>query len=322
VDTESQVSPRHRQYRLRTLLAATAVLAVIMALGRWAGEHRKALDLATPSPGALPTEWALSFETVVLALMIAVAAGQGRLCSLLFSKESLIYFGSIAVLTSGFFRYSSGFLFDISLYLILTCCLLPFDVPTLLAAWPMAYAMIAMTVSYLTIMTGRANAFRYRWTIAGIFLGAVAVAMPAFAFLLDAKRPHQQNWTMFVSLPSLVLASLAATTLFGRDHCRRVDLVNIIATVWLLAILTLEVIEGARDQPIPLHAPGDAPISQALTIEDTAAAVADYFRTLGPGYWLLAFGALLILAGSVVGLWSARGDKSHRPKSSAIPGEP
>ena len=112
-------------------------------------------SLATSSPGALPTEWALSFEAVVLAQMIAVAAGQGRLRSLLFSKESLIYFGSIAMLTSGFFRYSSGSLFDVSLYLILTYCLPAFDVPTLLAVWPMAYAMIAMSVSYLTIMTGR-----------------------------------------------------------------------------------------------------------------------------------------------------------------------
>jgi hypothetical protein len=265
----------------------------------------------------------LSLEVIVLALMVAVAAGQGRLRSLLFSKESLIYFGSAAMLTSGFFRYEPGSpFFDISLYAILTYCLPPFELPALFMVWPMAYAMIAITVSYLTIMTGRANAFRYRWTIAGIFLGAVAVAMPVFAFLSDAKRPHQQDWTVFVGLPSLVLASLAATTLLGRDHCRKVYLINVIASVSLVALLTLEVIEGARDLPIPPPAPGDAPLSQALTIDEAAAAVTDYLRNLGPGFWLLGFGALLILVGSGISLWPTRDDERHPPKSSPVSGEP
>jgi hypothetical protein len=318
VDAGSGRCLKRGQYRLRTLLASAAVLAVIMALGRWAGEHREALDLAMSSPGALPTEWALAFEAAVLALMIAMAAGQGRLRSLFFSKESLIYFGSIAMLTSSFFRYSSGWFLDISLYAMLTYCLLPFELPTLFLVWPMAYAMIAMTGSYWTIMAGRANAFRYRWTIAGIFLGAVAIAWLVFAFLPDAKRQHQEEWTVFVGLPSLVLASLAATTLLGRDQGRKVYLVNIIACVWLAALLTLTVIEGARDRSNEPQAPGDAPLSQALTIDD----VADYLRDLRPGFWLLASGAFSMLVGSVISLRSPTDHERSSPRLSAIPGEP
>ena len=73
---------------------------------------------------------------------------------------------------------------------------------------------------------------------------------------------------------------------------------------------------------MPPPAPGNAPPSQALTIDEAAAAVTDYLRDLGPGFWLLGFGVFLILVGSVISVWSARNDERRTPISSPIPGEP
>ncbi len=95
---------RYGQFRLRALLAATAVLGVLLAIGRWAGANQQALDLALAAPESLPANWALTIEAGVLALMFAAATRASRLRDLLASRASLIWFGGICLLTAGLFR--------------------------------------------------------------------------------------------------------------------------------------------------------------------------------------------------------------------------
>src|SRR5262245_56827452 len=97
-ECRSQGKPSLGRYPLWALMAAPVAFGILLALGKWLGMGRDALDLATPAPHALPTEWALVSEVLVLAVMIATAARRGLLRSLLRSYESLVWYGGLMIL--------------------------------------------------------------------------------------------------------------------------------------------------------------------------------------------------------------------------------
>ncbi|MFI5459413.1 MAG: hypothetical protein ACHRXM_28650 [Isosphaerales bacterium] len=287
--SESTPLLRSGQFRLRALLAATAVAGVLLALGRWAGSNREALELARASPGALPTEWALVLEAMALALMIAFAAGRHRLRSLFFSKESMTLLGGVSMLTSGFFRYMYGpWAVNLSLYEFLTWNLSLSGLPMLLSASPMVYGAITAALSTTAIVAERTTVCRWRWTLAALFLGIVALAEVALLWWPGAWWPDLSTWITALVMNCLVLASLAATVGLVRDGDRKIRLMNLFVAALIIRYL------------IP-----------SATINGVAIPLSDLLRSMGPGYWLLALGAVLILINSIALLWSTRGTRSR-----------
>jgi len=289
---------RSGQFRLRALLVATAVVGVLLAIGRWAGANREALNLARASPGALRTEWALVLEAMALALLIAVAAGRHRLRTLFFSKEGMTFLGGVSMLTSGFFRYWP-WASNLGLYGCLTWNLSLSGQPMFLAVWPMAYGAITAALSYFAIVAERTTASRWRWTAAALFLGFLALAEAAVLSWRGAWWPDLSTWITSVELYCLVVASLAATAGFVRDGDRKIWLINLIAAASLLSCLRPSVL-----------------------IAGVAVPPQDLIWSMGPGYWLLALGTLLILISSIALLWSTWGTRSpgfeHRAQDTRV----
>jgi hypothetical protein len=282
MDSESTPLLRAGQSRLRALLAATAFMAVLLAIGRWAGPNREALDLAVASPGALPAEWVLVLEAMALAWIIAFAVRRHRLRALLFSWDAMTFLGGISMLTSGFFRYITFFASNFGLYTLVTISLPASDPLGLLTAWPMAYGAIAAGLSASTIIAERAAARRWRWTVAALFLGFVAVTTLALLWWPTASQPDRSAWITALITYSLVLASLAATARLARAGDRKIPLINLIAAASILPALIMSVMD--KDKAVPLS---------------------NVLRSMGPGYWLLLFGVLLILISSIVLLRSS-----------------
>jgi len=270
-------------------MAATAVVGVLLAIGRLAGDNRQALGLATAYSDALPTEWALVLEVMVLALIIAFAAGRHRLRLLFFSKEGMTFLGGVSMLTSGFFQYTYGPLAtNPGLYGFITWYLPFYRLTVLLLAWPMPYGAITASLSSIAIVAERTTVYRWWWTVAALFLGIVALAKVVLLWWPWDLWPGL--WTQVTALvvDCLVLASLAATVGLVRDGDRKIRLINLIAAASLIPSLVRSVTYG----------------NVAIPLQDVLG------QSMGPGYWLLSLGAVLILISSIALLWSTRGTQS------------
>jgi hypothetical protein len=260
------------------------VVGIFLALGKWLGTVREDLGLATPAPHALPTEWALVSEVVILAVMVAADARRGRLWSMLRPYESLIWFGGVMIVTGGFFQYAYGpWGVGLSHYGVITWNLSASGLPTALVAWPMAFGAVIVAAAYVTAVSGRPSAYRWRWAIVGLFLTAIATTR--FALVYQAGVGLNRT-TRTVSLGSmgLVLAAIAVALIFARGDRRKAHLIDLTAALWLL--LALDPRGSVNGHAIPL---GDA------------------LRGVGPGYWLQALGTLSLLMGAIGPLFSAGG---------------
>jgi len=292
--SESTPLLRTGQFRLRALLAATAVVGVLLAIARWAGANRHVRDLAGPGPGALPTQWALVVEAVALALLIAVAAGQHRLRLLFFSMEAMTFLGGVIMFTSGFFAYVfRRWIPNHSLYGNFGWSVSPCGLLMLLSVWPMAFGAITTALSYVAIVAGRTSASRWRWTVTGLFLGGLAVAEMTLALRPSGLWwPDRSTWMTSLIVSDLVLASLAVIVGFVRDGDRKIRLMNLVAVAELIRF------------PLPgiMINGGAVPLTNVPWMRSW---------NFGPGYWLLWFGAVLILISSIALLWSTRGTRSR-----------
>ena len=200
------------RYPLWALMAAPVVVAIVLAFGKWLAMSRDALDLATTAPHALPTEWALVSEVLVLAVLISVAVQLGALSLLLRSYESLVWYGGVMILTGGFFRYGYGFwMVSLSHYGFITWNLSPSALPTaLVATWPMTYGGVVAAASYSTIVIRRPSAYRWRWAVVGLFLAVIITTRFVLIFNAYTWLDHT-TWVASLCSTGFVLALLAVT---------------------------------------------------------------------------------------------------------------
>ncbi len=273
------VAPQHAlkpgQYRLRALLAATAVAAVLLAIARWAGDHSEALHLAAHFPGSLPTEWALALEGIALTAMVAVAASRQRLGSLLLSKGTMVFIGGVSMLTCGFFRYSNvAWGGTSSFYESLARVPSGSWLPVMLAAWPMPYGAVLACVSYPAIVGSgtKLGAGNGQCVLSSSQrlrpLRRVLLSSPAHGGRIVGRA------VLLICTSCCVLVALSLTAKFARAGQRKLHAVNLIAAIWLLPKL--------------------------LAVPSTRTAnLADILCSLEPGYWLLALGEVLITVGSL-----------------------
>jgi hypothetical protein len=275
--------PSFGRHPLWALMAAPVAVGILLALGRWLGRNRDALDLAMSAPHALPTEWALVSVVLVLALMAATAARKGCLRSLLRSYESPVWYGGVLILTAGFFRCTYGpWGMGLSLYGLITWNLSPSGLPILLVAWPMAYGAVVVATSYATVVSGRPSTYRWRWAVVGLFLAVIATALLVITLWADAGLDRTTR-VVFLGTTSLVLAALAVTIGCAPGDRRKAHLMDLISALWLLPAL-----------------------DPRGTINGHAIPLSNSLRGAGPGYWLQALGTVSILLGALGLLVSSR----------------
>jgi hypothetical protein len=276
---------RSWQYRLWALLALAAIAAVLMALGRWAGAQRTALDLAWENPGALPTEWALVLEGMALALVLVAAIDRKRVRALVFSIDGMAFVGGVCMLTSGFFRYRSGpWGGGLSLYGSPPVDLRFFGRSALPSAWPMMFGALAASLSAMAILAGNTPACRRRWTAAALFLWILAYAMVALRVWAGFSSPDDAAMITNFAVYCIMLATVTATVGLVRDGDRKFRLINLIATAALFPSLY-----------------------PTMTMCGVAMPLREVLRSMGPGYWMLVLGTMLVFFSSIYALaWPRR----------------
>ena len=289
---EPGTTPRAGQYKLWSLLAATAVVAVLLAFGRLADEYRSVLGLVAAKPGALPAEWAIVIEAAVLALMISAAARAGRFRALFASAETMIWLGGVCLFTAGFYRYPYGLQASyLSEYGMVTQYLsnpIPPRLPMLICAWYMGYGAIAVAASFMAIMGWTGWAIRWRWIVAALYLACVTAAQMAMSFW-PVKWGSEPSQMMLFAVSRVALAAVVVTLVFVRDSSQMIQWLNLIAGSLLLRALY----------------PQYNAYGAALTLTEV-------LRFTGQGYPLLVVGDLLLLIGSISMLCTRRGLASTR----------
>ena len=297
MDAQSNPSVSLKQLKVWTLMAATLVVGILIAFGRWAGANRTALDLALAAPNSLPAEWALAIEAGVLAWMIAAAVRARRLRRLLASRESLIWLGAVFLLTAGFFRYQTGIWgANMSMYGMLSAYVATPSIsglPLLLFTREMPYGAIALVRSFSVISNGTRSSVRRCWIILALFLVVMTVGELSLSFLHAAPGP-QSSWLGLYVIPFSILAALATTVVFTHNPDRKLQLINLITAVSIL----------------PAAFPG-------ITVNGVPAPISQVFPSLGPGYALLVLGEVLILVGSLALL--LKNDRLSGPAAHAEP---
>jgi len=290
---------RARQYKIWTLLLATAVAGAMLGFGRFADDNQRDIEFARAKPGFLPAEWVMMIELVALPLMIAAAARAKRLRPLLASGETMIWLGGICLLIAGVYRvriyHHVTYLTDYGKLTEFVAKPSISDLPTLLFAWPMVYGAIAVATSFLAIMGSTGLAFRWRWIAPALCLVCVTVA-PFAMNSWAVKWEADSSWLMLFVVPCLALGAVLATLEFVRASDRKIAWMNLIAGLLLLPTLCLLLLAS-------LYPPYRYEF--ALTLKD-------FLHILGQGFPLLALGDLLLLLGSITMLCTRKDSGSIR----------
>ena len=263
---ESTPLLRPGQYRLRALMAATAVVGVLLALGRWAGVNRPGARPRDSATGRVLDRVGLGARSHGPGYDDSVRGPPASSPRLFCSMEAMTLLGGVSMLTSGFFRYWPWA--GLGLYGCLTWNPSLSGQPMFLAAWPMAYGAITTGLSTIAIVAERTISCRWRWTVAAAFLGILALAEAAVLSWHGAWWPDLSACITALVTYCLELASLAAAVGFVRDGDRKIWVINLIATAFLLPSLLPSVI-----------------------VAGVAVPPQDLIWSMGPGYWLLALGA-------------------------------
>jgi hypothetical protein len=271
-------------YPLWALMVATVICGLLLAFGRWLAIGREALELAWPEPDKPAPEWCLMAIALVVVLMIVHAARRGALRTLLRSRESPVWYGGVLILTSAFFRFAYGYWgSNKNHYSIILWNKPYFGRPVVIISWPIAYGAIGAVMSYVSIVSGRPSAYRWRWALVGLFLAAIAAVQ--FVFISRGGGWSDDHASLVVAFgsTSLVVVSLAITAVCVRGDCRKAHLMDLIAALWLLPTL---------DPRTSLSSYQDR-LGYAL-------------RSAGPGYRMHALGTVLILAGALASLFFSK----------------
>ena len=285
----SEQAVRIKQLKVWTLMAATLVVGVLLAFGRWAGEYRTQMGLSYVAWGAFPVSWVLVIEYGVLITMVAAIIRAGRVDELFSSTETLTWLGAICVFTAGLYHDRYGHRAppiwgtSVNGYGTFTEFLrrpLLAYLPLLLSVWPMAYGAIAVAVSFVTVMGWKSRFLRWQWILPALFLVTVTSTWIVFV-LWPWNVAFDPSW---LAGSLIVLPVLMVTLVLVRDAKYKIHWINLIAAVWLLTALSPRF--GAVGGPVVV-----------ISLKES-------LRWMGYGYLLLVLGDLLVLGGSAVALFA------------------
>ena len=299
MSVESQKSLRSKRLKVWTLMAATLIFGMLLAFGHWASDDPSLMGFGDVAWQAFPAGWVLTIEYGVIVFMVAALIGAERVDAFFASPVTLIWLGAIGLFTAGlyhdhhFLRWGAGpdlvWAGSVNGYGSLTWFRqYPslFGLPHVLAAWPMAYAIVAATTSFVTLM-GLARPFlRWRWILPALFLVAVTGTWIAL-FILSYTKSDGSLW---LSVSFVILPALALILVLARDPERKIDWMNLLAAAWLASALVPQPNIGGYVLSIP-----------------------DALARMHQGYRILFLGDLLLAAGSVAGLLASRSTRVDRP---------
>lgn len=213
-------------------------------------------------------------------VMVGVAAGRGRLRTLVASNAGMIWLGGIVMLTSGFFRQQNVMGLGMSAYGCITWNLSFAQLPyLLLLGWPVVFGALIVVMSFLSITTSRRRIVQVEFAVLGLLLCLMAGNTLVGWIQMVAKhgldKTHMPGSAYYLGRDALLFVAAAATLFFGRTDHNRKYLLYLMLAVWSLAGLfpAIRIVEWWSDLPL-----------------------------FGAGYWLLVLGSLLILIASLVAL--------------------
>ena len=288
----SQQSVRIKQFKVWTVMAATFILGLLLAFGRWASDDPTLMGFTPVAWNAFPVGWILAIEYGLIVSMVAAVIRADRVDSLFSSAETLTWLGGIALFTAGLYHDNgirSKFPWvirsdvvwggTVNGYGTITHVLSRASLdalPSLLSAWPMAYGLIAAATSFVTIMGWKRPFLLWRWILHALFLVAVTAAFIAVVIgnWNALKKPNWLDGSVVV-LPILVVSLVVV-----RDPARKIQWMNLIAAAWLATALFPQLDLGGVVLPI----------SEGLA-------------RMQHGFRILVLGDLLLLGGSLAALF-------------------
>jgi hypothetical protein len=290
MNKQSERSSRAKQFKVWTVMAATLILGVLLAFGRWASDDPTLMGFGSVAWKAFPAGWVLAIEYGVIVLMVAVLIRGDRVDELLSSPETLTWLGGIGLFTAGLYHNPSSWAavwaVGVNGYGSLTEFVrLPslLRLPLLLSAWPMVYGMIATTISFVAVMGWKRPIFRWRWVLPALFL--VTVTSTWITLVLWPWNLRGDSRWLAGSL--VVLPLLVVAVVLVRDPERKIHWMNLIASAWLATALFPQLDVGGVVLPM----------SEGLA-------------RMHHGYGILVLGDLLVLSGSLAALFSRNGESA------------
>jgi hypothetical protein len=277
---QAEQSSRAKQFKVWTVMAATLILGVLLAFGRWASDDPTLMGFGRVAWGAFPAGWVLAIEYALIVLMVAVLIRGDRVDELFSSPETLTWLGGIGLFTAGLYHDASNsagvWAVDVNGYGSFTEFLrwpTLFRLPLLLSVWPMAYGIIATITSFVAVMGWKRLIFRWRWILPALFL--ITVTSTWIMLVLWPWNLHGDSWWLAGSL--LVLPMPVVALVLVRDPERKIHWLNLIAAGWLATALFPQLDFGGVVLPM----------SEALA-------------RMHHGYRVLVLGDLLIALGSLL----------------------
>jgi len=303
-----KASGRHGLRRARVVIPAAVSLVLV---GCRLGVVSCGPGLVRFFYGVSTPVWGLAAVFGAAVLMTSVAFRRGRLRPLLGAPESLTWYGGLFVLAAGFLFYAPLTFGDfISHHRSFRGNLwspLPLGLPTaphgwpmvptlrVPAVWPMAYGGLAAVAAFVTAVSGRRSAYRWRWGVTGLFLASIAVAQ-CVATCRGGPEFDREMRVFFLAPSGLVLAALAFTVGRVPGDRRKAHVVDLVAALWLFIALDPRRTHHGQLRPL------------ALSV-----------RGVGPGFWLQLVGTELVLLGALsvfVSGWAVRRGLVRRPRGS------
>ena len=110
MDAQSAPSVRLKQLKVWTLMAATFVIGLLLAFGRWASDDHTPIGFGHVVKGSLPAGWVLAIEYGVLVLMVTAVIRADRTDALFACAETLTWLGGIGLFTAGL--YHNGYRYE------------------------------------------------------------------------------------------------------------------------------------------------------------------------------------------------------------------
>jgi hypothetical protein len=275
---QAEQSSRAKQFKVWTVMAATLVLGVLLAFGRWASDDPNLMGFGRVARGAFAAGWVLAIEYALIVLMVAVLIRGDRVDELFSSPETLTWLGGIGLFTAGLYHDASSWVWGpgVNGYGSLTEFLrFPslFRLPLLLSVWPMAYGMIATITSFVAVMGWNRLFLRWRWILPALFL----VAVTSIWITLVLWHWNLRGDSRWLGGSLVVLPVLTIALVLVRDPERKIHWLNLIASGWLATALFPQLDAGGVVLPM----------SEALA-------------RMHHGYRILVLGDLLIALGSLL----------------------
>ena len=275
MNTQSKQSARLKQFKMWTLMAATLIVGVLLAFGRWAADDRTMM-FGHVAWHAFPAGWVLAIEYGVLVLMVAAFIRADRVDALFSSTETLTWLGGICWFTAGLYTDYLGPMYGMFTFFLRKPSL--YDLSLLLSAWPMAYGMIVVLTSVVPVMGWQRPFLRWRWILPAIFLVTVTTSWITLVFWPGNTR----DASPCLGGSLIVLPTLAIMLSLVRDPERKLHWMNVIATVWISTALYFARFNG--NGPVV----GTMKVATVLLTHSSMLVLGDLLMLIGAVLMLLA----------------------------------